>query len=335
MGTGWIAAAMPIAVLIATWWLTGRVRLWLERRAILDRPVARSVHSAPVPRGGGVALVPVMLAAWLALALLGHAPSGTVGIVAGAAALALLSWLDDLRGLPIGVRLIGQAVAVIAGLDFLPPGAVFQGLLPPFLDRAAVAVVWLWFVNVYNFMDGIDGITGIETAALGFGTPLAAAFAGLPDDGSAVLALSLAAGGLAFLRWNWHPAKIFLGDVGSVPLGYMLGWLLLGLAAQGLWAPALILPLYYLADAALTMAGRMLRRERFWESHRQHFYQRALAPDGDHAAVARWVMLADVALIALAVFAVVRPWLALALAAAVVLVLLLLLERRARRAPGR
>ena len=108
------------------------------------------------------------------------------------------------------------------------------------------------------------------------------------------------AAGLGFLVWNWHPARIFLGDVGSVPLGYLIGWLLLLAAAKGYWAPALILPLYYLADASLTLARRVLRRAAFWEAHREHFYQRALARDGNHAAVARMVFWGDAVLVLLA-----------------------------------
>ncbi|MGO8920928.1 MAG: glycosyl transferase, partial [Stellaceae bacterium] len=177
---------------------------------------------------------------------------------------------------------------------------------------------------------GLDGITGIETVALGLGLVLVAALAGPGDDGSAGLALCAAAGALGFLRWNWHPAEIFLGDVGSVPLGYLLGALLLALAARGLWAPALILPLYYLADASLTLAGRILRGERFWQAHRQHFYQRALGGRDDHAAVARLVLAGDAALIACALLAIDRPWTGLAAAVVVVAGLLGLMQRRAR-----
>jgi UDP-N-acetylmuramyl pentapeptide phosphotransferase/UDP-N-acetylglucosamine-1-phosphate transferase len=330
MKMSWLTTAVPLAVLVITLWLTGRVRVWLQRRAILDRPVERSVHVAPVPRGGGIALMPVLIALWLALALAGLAPPGAAVVAAAAAGLTLLSWLDDLRGLPIGLRLLGHIAAVVIGLSVPQPGAVFQGVLPPLADTCATAVLWVWFVNLFNFMDGIDGITGIETAALGLGLPFAAALAGVGDQGTAALALSIAAAGLAFLRWNWHPAKLFLGDVGSVPLGYLLGWLLLGLAAHGLWAPALILPLYYLADASLTLARRILRGEQFWRAHRQHFYQRALAADGDHAAVARLVLAGDATLVGLALFAVAQPWLALMLAALVVAIMLLAMERRAR-----
>jgi UDP-N-acetylmuramyl pentapeptide phosphotransferase/UDP-N-acetylglucosamine-1-phosphate transferase len=329
---GWIAASLPVLVFVATLWLTRPVLAWLKRGAILDRPVERSAHRVPVPRGGGLVVVPAVLVAWLALALLGKAPPGTPTIVIAAAALASLSWRDDVAGLPIALRLAAHAVAVAVGLAALP-ASVFQGLLPPFADRAAAALLWLWFLNAYNFMDGIDGITGVETVAIGLGIALVTAARPAGSDAS-FAALALAAGGLGFLRWNWHPAQIFMGDVGSIALGYLGGFLLLAMAAHGLWAPAIILPLYYLADAGITMARRALAGERFWEAHRRHFYQRALAPDGDHAAVTRIVLAGDMLLLALAVLAASHPWPALAAAAAVVAAMLALMERRAGRVSG-
>jgi UDP-N-acetylmuramyl pentapeptide phosphotransferase/UDP-N-acetylglucosamine-1-phosphate transferase len=327
------SAATALLVFLATLGLAGRVRDWLLGRAILDRPVERSTHAAPVPRGGGLAVVPVLLAAWVGLAITGRAPAGDAALAVLAGGLALVSWIDDLRSLPPGLRLLCHILAVAAGLAFLPQALVFQGLLPPLLDRAATVLLWIWFLNLFNFMDGIDGITGVETASLGLGMVLTTAVAGR-DDGSAGLALATAAAALAFLRWNWHPARLFLGDVGSVPLGYLLGALLLGLAARGLWAPALILPLYYLADASVTLARRVLRGERFWQPHRQHFYQRALAGPDDHAAVARLVLAADAALVLCALLAVERPWTGLVAGLVVVVGLLGLMQRRSRRRGG-
>src|SRR5258707_4056237 len=165
-GMGWVLLLAPLAVFIATWWLTGRVRAWLARRAILDRPVARSAHAVPVPRGGGLALMPAVLGAWLVLALLGRTPPASAGGALLAAGLSIVSWLDDLRSLPAWLRLAAHLVAAAIGLSFLPgAGAVFQGLLPPLFDRMATALLWVWFVNLFNFMDGIDGITGVETAS--------------------------------------------------------------------------------------------------------------------------------------------------------------------------
>src|SRR5690348_7122607 len=163
---GWTLLLTPLAVFLASWSLTGRVLAWLTRRAILDRPVARSAHRVPVPRGGGLALVPPVIAAWLVLAALGRALPAAAGIAVLAGGLAALSWLDDVRSLPAWLRLGAHLAAAAIGLALLPgAGAVFQGVLPPLLDRVATALLWVWFINLFNFMDGIDGITGVETAA--------------------------------------------------------------------------------------------------------------------------------------------------------------------------
>jgi UDP-N-acetylmuramyl pentapeptide phosphotransferase/UDP-N-acetylglucosamine-1-phosphate transferase len=326
---GWIV--MPLAVLGASVWLTGIARNWLQRRAILDHPGERTSHEGATPRGGGIALVPIVLFAWIMLTLAGLAPGAAFGITALAAALALVSWYDDLGELAFGWRLAAHLVAAALGVTYLlGPAPVFQGLLPPLADRIAATLLWAWFINLYNFMDGIDGITCIETIAIGLGVALIAHLAG-DEAHVATPALALAAGALGFLRWNWPRAGIFLGDVGSVPLGFLTGWLLLLLATQGRWAAALILALYYLADATVTLLRRALRGERIWQAHRSHFYQRALAPDNDHGAVLKLIIGGDVALLLLALLAIRFPWPALIVAVLVVTSLLAQLSRRARR----
>ncbi|MBI1774397.1 MAG: glycosyltransferase family 4 protein [Proteobacteria bacterium] len=306
--------ALPVAVAGGSWLATGAALGLLRRRAILDVPNHRSSHNVPTPTGGGIGVMLTVLAAWLAYAGLGaERPLGLAVLAAAAAGLALLSWVDDMRKLPVLQRLAGQAVAVAVGLWALAGGGhVFQGLLPPALDLAVTGFLWLWFVNLYNFMDGIDGITGVETTALGLGLALLPAL-GIALD--ATPALILAAAALGFLRWNWHPARIFLGDVGSVPLGYLLGGLLIAAAASGAWAAVLILPLYYSADSTLTLLARLCRGERIWQAHRQHFYQRAVRGGWSHARVAGWVIAVDLALILLAILATLgHPFVALGLA---------------------
>jgi UDP-N-acetylmuramyl pentapeptide phosphotransferase/UDP-N-acetylglucosamine-1-phosphate transferase len=327
----WIWVAVPLAILVGTAWLTGIVLAWLRRRAILDHPVERSSHQVPTPRGGGLALVPLALFGWLMLAAGGRAPPGAIIVIGVAALLALLSWADDLGGLGVGLRLIGHIIAASLGVFALPAShPIFQGLLPPFLDHAAVVLLWVWFINLYNFMDGIDGITCTETVFLGLGVVGVSLLGGAANDNTPALALAVAAGAAGFLWWNWPPARIFLGDVGSVPLGYLMGWLLLAMAAKGLWAPAMILPLYYLADATLTLALRIARGERFWRAHRQHFYQRALTQDGDHRAILHLIIGGNLALLLLAVLALRWPLVALALATLATASLLAQLARRAR-----
>jgi UDP-N-acetylmuramyl pentapeptide phosphotransferase/UDP-N-acetylglucosamine-1-phosphate transferase len=316
----------------------------LRRAAVLDRPNERSSHAIPTPRGGGIAVVAASLAAWLGLVAAGSAPVTLLPVIAGAAALALVSWFDDLRGLSPAVRLGAQCAAVALGIAAaMPQGAVFQGWLPAVLDMAAAALLWVWFVNLYNFMDGIDGIAGSETAAIGIGLALFGV-TGVWDDPAiaasivAVPAAAIAAAAIGFLVWNWAPARIFLGDVGSVPLGYLLGYLLLAAAARGHWKIALILPLYFLADATITLLRRLLRGERVWLPHREHFYQQAVRRGLGHAAVVRRVIAADMILIGAGwVAETVSGILGLAAAGATVLVLLASLAGggvRAYTAPG-
>jgi UDP-N-acetylmuramyl pentapeptide phosphotransferase/UDP-N-acetylglucosamine-1-phosphate transferase len=332
IGLAWHHLALAAALAAAASWLAvGAVRAALLRHAVLDHPNERSSHAEPTPRGAGIGILLVVLPAWCAIGLIVPGslagPTTTTWLVpAGALLLALVSWLDDLRGLGPPTRLAAQLLVVAAFVLFLP-GPVFQGLLPPYADAAAAALVWVWFVNLYNFMDGVDGLAGVETVALGGGGALAGMIVA-PLVADHLQAGLVGAAALGFLAWNRPPAKIFLGDVGSVPLGFLLGWLLLGLAATGAWQAALILPLYYLADATITLARRAARGEAVWRAHREHFYQQAVRHGRSHGAVAGAVALANLALVGLALVAAgsgpdrLPAWLALAAAILVVAPLL-------------
>jgi UDP-N-acetylmuramyl pentapeptide phosphotransferase/UDP-N-acetylglucosamine-1-phosphate transferase len=282
---------------------TGALIPLLRRKAVLDRPNERSSHVVPTPRGGGIALVGAVLAMWLALIAIGRVDRILVVIVVATLALAIISWVDDLRGLSPLARFAAQIVAVGIWMATLPPGLVFQGWLPPALDRAAAALVWVWFINVFNFMDGIDGIAGSEAVSIVVGLVLFATVGATRDPDLSMFAIAVAGAGMGFLVWNWSPAKIFMGDVGSVPLGYLIGFLLLGAAAGGAWRIALILPLYFLADATITLSRRLLRGERVWQAHREHFYQQAVQRGLSHAAVVGRVIAANLLLIGLGWFA--------------------------------
>ena len=335
LGTAALLAALTG---LAAWSATALALRFLDWRAILDRPNERSSHQRPTPRGGGIALVPVILLAWTAVGAASGAGLLHWIVVAAAAFLAAVSWLDDVRGLPPGPRFAAHIAAVAVVLALLPVDRlVFQGILPPILDRAAAGLLWVWFANLYNFMDGIDGITGVETTSLGIGVAIVATLgSGLSAAGvpMAPLGLALAAASIGFLLWNWHPARIFMGDVGSVPIGFLAGWLLIGLAASGAWAAALILPAYYLADATITLARRALRLEAVWRAHREHFYQRAVAAGRSHDAVATAIGGLDLLLIGLAAAAGRAPTIALAATIAATAAFLVALSRskpRARR----
>ena len=299
----WGAAALFIGVGGATWAAVGAVRRRLLRHDILDHPNPRSSHTVAMPRGGGIGVLAVLLPLWLIVALApGEAGSASWLLAPIALGLGVISWRDDVRGLGAWTRLAAQGVAVALGMAALP-GTVFQGLLPEPLDRLAAGVLWLWFINLFNFMDGIDGISGVETSALGLGLFVIGLVGGTLQP-MHWQALIVAGAALGFLAWNWQPARIFLGDVGSVPVGFLLGWLLLSAAAAGAWPAALILPLYYLADSGLTLLRRLMRRENILRAHREHFYQLAVRRGCSHGQVALAVAAVNVLLILHAVITV-------------------------------
>ena len=332
MTSALLLAGVAAAAFAASCLLTRLLIDILRRGAVLDRPNLRSSHAVPTPRGGGIAVIGVSIAAWLVLSGAGVVPAEAIVVALASLGLAVVSWLDDLRGLSPGLRLLAQVAAVATGMIALPHGPVFQGWLPPGLVAIAGVLVWVWFVNLFNFMDGIDGIAASEAIAVGVGIA-AVAFAGA-NGGLALAAPAMAVGGaaLGFLMWNWAPARIFLGDVGSVPLGYLLGFLLFELALRGAWQAALILPSYFLADASLTLLRRLAHGERLWQAHRQHFYQRAVQRGLGHDAVVLRVVAADLVLIACAWAAAKGSgFAALALAALTVAALLLVLGRGWKR----
>lgn len=315
-----IAACAGLGIAGATYGAVAALRPWLISRGVVDTPNHRSSHQTPRPRGAGLAVIAVVLPAWLTWAWLTSATWLTAYLVPSAVlGLAAVSWRDDLTNLSTLPRLaahIGAAIILVSSL----PGLVFQGWLPPPVDAAAATILLVWFINLYNFMDGIDGITGVESITIGAGLAVTALLVGNPSDAWPPYLIAAAAAG--FLFWNWAPARVFLGDVGSIPLGALLGWALLAAAANGQWAVATILPAYYLADATITLVRRLLSGSNVLQAHREHFYQRAIQNGRGHAKVAIAITIANVALVGHAVIATriaeAYAWLAVVSAAFVV-----------------
>lgn len=308
---------------VLTVMLTEKCREFLLKRSMLDCPNERSSHTTPVPRGGGWALMAVLIPGILVTGLLQKNLTHIVPLLISLALLILVSWQDDRKSISALMRLgVHLLAATIGSLIFVPTETLFGNLLPFWLDRAVMIIGWAWFMNLYNFMDGIDGITSCETIAIAAGICLVMMIFGMNDPFVSTLTLILTGVCLGFLVFNWYPAKIFLGDVGSVPLGFITGYMLLAIAMKGFLIPALILPLYYLADSGITIIKRALRREKIWQAHRQHFYQKAAAAMGRHNRVVGWIIVANIGLIAASILSVACPF--YGLSAAIVLVALLL-----------
>lgn len=248
---------------------------------LADTPNARSLHATPRPRVGGLGVMAGSLAAILV------SGSMELRILAGCAlGLALLSLADDLRHLPATVRLAGHfAAALVAVLG--PLGA------PPLAIAVPLVLALGWMTNLYNFMDGADGLAG-GMAVAGFGTLALAADAGGAAD-LALAAGAIAAASLAFLAFNAPPAKVFLGDAGSIPLGFLAGALgALGFA-RGLWPAWFPLLVFspFIVDATVTLLRRLAAREKVWVAHRTHYYQRLVTGGWSHRrlAAAAWATM--------------------------------------------
>jgi UDP-N-acetylmuramyl pentapeptide phosphotransferase/UDP-N-acetylglucosamine-1-phosphate transferase len=274
------AAAGAVSFVVA--WIAVHVLLSRFGRFALDHPNERSLHAQPVPRTGGIA---ILLGAASALAF-GAAELWLPLLLA--LLLAGVSFVDDLRSLPVSARLSAHilAAAVLVWHITTPIALV---------EATALVIAIAWLTNLYNFMDGSDGLAGGMTT-IGFGVYAAAAF--LADEPVlGTLCLCVAAASAAFLLFNFYPARIFLGDVGSIPLGFLAG--ALGLVgwryeAWPLWFPlAVFAP--FIADSTLTLARRIARGERVWQAHRDHYYQRMVRGALGHrgtAYVAYGLMLA-------------------------------------------
>ncbi|CAG9213173.1 Glycosyl transferase family 4 [Paraburkholderia sabiae] len=267
----------------------------LAWRLATDIPNDRSLHVRPTPRVGGWGIVPVTVVAMLLVA-----PS--LWFVALATAfLAAVSQIDDRRGLPARVRFAAHLVAVITFVALFPAAA-------PWWVLVALAFLMVWLVNLYNFMDGADGLAG-GMALFGFGGyAVAALLSGHPMPELALASLAIAAAALGFLFFNFHPARIFLGDAGSISLGYLAGalgyWGWRG-GAWPVWFPALVFA-PFIGDASVTLARRLTRGEKFWQAHREHYYQRMVRSGVGHAGTASAWYAVMVVGIVLALFALGR-----------------------------
>lgn len=298
-----------VVAFIAAAILTGMVCYWAIRRDILDHPNQRSSHSTPTPRGGGLAITVVVLA-WLAWAgAIGYLDRhAVIAIGVGGALVAIIGWIDDVRSVSVGARLACHFVAAawavrwLGGFHVLSigPSSANLGLWGDLV--AVIGIVWA--TNLFNFMDGIDGIAAVESASIG-------AIGGVlllrgSESGLATLSLVMAAAALGFLVWNWPPAKIFLGDVGSGFIGFVFA--ALAIASENVGAVPLIawaiLAAVFVVDATLTFLRRF--RAGLWRhAHRTHAYQRAVQGGWTHAAVSRTVALMNLVLGALAALAVI------------------------------
>lgn len=295
LGSLELAVSASVVALGASYALTRQVLKHATRRKLLDVPNRRSSHTVATPRGGGLAVVLVVLAGTLLLrAAIGLPPGLAPALLVGGSLVAAVGWVDDVRGLPVSLRLAAHFAAAcwcvwsLGGVSEVRVGVltVHFGAVGGIL--AVVAMVWL--TNLYNFMDGIDGLAATEAVCVSLVS--AGLFFLGGDQELAVLALVIAGAAGGFLIWNWSPAKIFMGDVGSGFIGYLFATIALA-SERTSTVPLLvwiILLLGFVGDATLTLCRRFVARQRWYTAHRTHAYQRAALAADSHAKVVRWII---------------------------------------------
>jgi UDP-N-acetylmuramyl pentapeptide phosphotransferase/UDP-N-acetylglucosamine-1-phosphate transferase len=282
----------------------------LLARYALARPNARSSHTIPTPQGGGIAIVAATIAVSYGAST--FLPASAVGIISPAILLAAVvliaavGIMADIHLIAVTPRLLLQALAVTTVIYTLPVELRVLPILPWWIERVALIAGGLWFVNLVNFMDGLDWMTVAEVV------PITAALApigvlGILPPQAMLISLALCGAMIGFAFFNRPVAKLFLGDVGSLPIGLVLGWLLVLVAGSGGRAAAILLPLYYLADSSLTLARRLMSGEQVWQAHRLHFYQRATDRGFRVIDVVARVFFVNLGLAALALATVLKP----------------------------
>ena len=275
--TAFAAPAILPAAAVLTALLIIALGPWLTRYAVA-KPNACSSHKVPTPQGTGIAVVGTTIfvsgGALFFLSAANPKMSPLVVILAAVLLMAAVGAMADKYPVTAAPRLVLQSFAVTAALATFPPELQLLPDLPWWCERILLLVGTLWFVNLVNFMDGLDWMTVVEAVPITVALAVIGLLGYFPWQ-ETVISMALCGAMIGFAFFNRPVAKLFLGDVGSLPIGVLLGWLLLVLARSSGRVAALLLPLYYLADSTITLLRRAANRETVWQAHRSHFYQRA------------------------------------------------------------
>ena len=292
---------------------TKYLKEYLERKKVFDIPNERSSHTKPMPKGGGWIIVIFLMILflppiyaygrgfpephWTDSFLYIHVPITILG-------LAILSWLADIKNISPFIRLFFQFFIIF----YLLAAVKLTNDAITYLDVVMSSLLIVWFINIFNFMDGIDGITPSVAITILAGYLIATSSNIISYDIYSIIFCCL---GLLF--WNWHPAKIFLGDVGSVILGFICILFLITLAYDGQWGWAISLPMYYILDTSITLINRFIDGKKIWQAHNEHFYQKAVQSGMNHSQVVKLIIALQILIITTCYF-IENPYLVVFLA---------------------
>jgi len=297
---------------------------------IVDRPSDRRAHDRITPRGGGLFIVIILVIGLIAFEYLTkNTFNNSLKFIPIFLVISTISFLDDLRPINVFIRLvIHMSCAGLSVFLFLYPTSLFYHILPFGIDFIIATLLFTSFLNIYNFLDGLDGMTSIESIHLSITILIISVLNfDIIINVDLIIVISVITLGcsIGFLIFNWHPAKIFLGDVGSISLGFLLGFCLLLISASDprLFIACVIASLYYIGDGGLTILIRLINKEKIWEPHLKHFFQKAVKNGMSTKQIIARVIICNFLLMLLAINALYYPIISIVLALSVVSVTLI------------
>lgn len=308
-----LSLLLPVSIILISYGLTGRVLAYAIRKSMIDHPDYRSSHAVPTPRGGGLAIVMMALASFAILPLLFSLPVYSwLPLLLGGGITAVIGFKDDHGHIPARWRLLTHftaAISTVIALGGLPELTLAGYPIPPLLILIAVLPAMVWLLNLYNFMDGINGIAGIQAMTTGMALAILF-FSHQTEHAIWLIPATIAAASAGFLFWNFPTARIFMGDAGSGFLGITFAGLILiaGKLSSELFWSALILMAVFITDATLTLIRRALRRKALYEAHRSHGYQYASRRYDSHSKVSLCIGMINLFWLCPLAYAVSQSW---------------------------
>ncbi len=340
---------MSIVIIISLYLLTSIVLKnslrFFEKLSLLDRPSERSNHSVTKPKGAGLILIPfVIFTTLLILYLQELLNSDWISIFGFCGILYFISLIDDLKNVSSKVRLTFQFFCVISGLFIFQKDLnVFLGLITQNISNETLSqliksfvifllvISWVWVINLFNFMDGMDGITTVQISSIAICTNILSIMGFISED-FLYFGLIIFSTFLAFFSVNKPPAKIFLGDVGSIPIGFIVGFIIIYNGIKyAIFIPFLICMMYYILDSTLTLLIRLFKKENIFEAHSSHFYQKVLRKGYSHNFVLNRLMILNLALMSLSFLSINFPLTSLLIAFSLSGLLIYFFESRSRQ----
>ncbi len=267
----------------------------------VDRPNYRSNHNKPIALGGGIVFIPLIIIATIIFKY-----EWNKFVLTSLSLLFLISLIDDIKNVKpfhrLVVHFISSSIFVFLFINFQIQDFIEQSILFYYFGTIFMILSITWFINAFNFMDGINGISSIEIMSICLSLMIINFF--LQQEIN-VLAFSIFIITSVFIYFNWTPSRLFLGDSGSIPLGFLSSYLLIELTLEGFWVSAILLPLYYVMDASVTLLLRVYKRKKFWKAHSEHYYQQAIKNGLSHSGVSLRLLLINIGLFLLSFSAVI------------------------------